>query len=282
MNAWTDDDPPTAMTAAPEASAPPPRLPGVWNGLGTVVLYFVLQFGISLFVGLIAGFALAVTYAARAAAQHQKVDAEAIKQLALQPEVRISIVLVTLVVTALVMLWFIHRRWRPLWATAQPPGLGFTRSRSLWWFLIAIAAGVVMAIPGGMLAQWLAGPHAPKQDISLWAHSVSLGLRIPLAVATVCIVPIVEEAIFRGVLLSGLMRRTHVVVAVLLSALVFGLVHLPDFKFAWYPVPTLVLMGLLLAWLRLHSRSIWPSVTAHATNNLVAAVTWFVVTHPHP
>ncbi|HET7932373.1 MAG TPA: type II CAAX endopeptidase family protein [Rhodanobacteraceae bacterium] len=265
-----------------EVAPPPPRQPGIWSGLGTVLLYFVLQFGVSLIVGLLAGFAIAISYIIGAGMQHAKFDADAIKQLVQQPDIRISIVLATLVVTAVVMLWFIHRRWRPLWSVAQAPGFGFTRSRSLWWFVIAAVAGLVAAIPGGMLAQFLAGPHAPRQDISLWAHSVSLGLRIPLALATVCIVPIAEEAIFRGVLLSGLMRRMHVLLAVLLSALIFGAVHLPDFKFAWYPIPTLVLLGLLLAWLRVHSRSIWPSITAHATNNLVAAVTWFLVTHPHP
>lgn len=281
VNAWTDDNV-SEPNPASEAASPPPRQPGIWSGLGTVVLYFLLQFGVSLIVGLVAGFAVATSYAINARMHHAKVDANAIKQLVLQPDVRISIILVTLVVTAVVMLWFIHRRWRPLWSLAQAPGLGFTRSRSLWWFLIAAAAGLVSAIPGGMLAEFLAGPHAPKQDISVWAQSVSLGLRVPLALATVCVVPIVEEAIFRGVLLSGLMRRMHVLLAVLLSALIFGAVHLPDFKFAWYPIPTLVLLGLLLAWLRVHSRSIWPSITAHATNNLVAAVTWFVVTHPHP
>ncbi len=280
MNAWTDDKLPESGPVADVAS--PPRQPGIWSGLGTVLLYFVLQLGVSLIVGLAAGVGVAVSVAVNAGMHHTKVDQNAIKQLVLQPDVRISIILVTLVVTAVMMLWFIHRRWRPLWSVAQAPGLGFTRSRSLWWFLIAVTAGLVSAIPGGMLAEFLAGPHAPKQDISLWAHSVSLGLRVPLALATVCIVPVVEEAIFRGVLLSGLTRRMHVVLAALLSALIFGAVHLPDFKYAWYPLPTLVLLGLLLAWLRVHSRSIWPSITAHATNNLVAAVAWFVVVHPHP
>jgi membrane protease YdiL (CAAX protease family) len=281
VNECTDDTLPEPTPAAAAAS-PPPRKPGIWSGLGTVVLYFVLQFGVSLIVGLLAGFGIAVSYAIKAGMQHTKVDADAIKRLVLQPDVRISIILVTLVVTAMVMLWFIHRRWRPLWSVAQAPGLGFTRSRSGWWFPIAVVAGLVSAIPGGMLAELLAGPHAPKQDISLWAHSVSLGLRVPLALTTVCVVPVVEEAIFRGVLLSGLTRRMHVLLAVLLSALIFGAVHMPDFKFAWYPVPTLVLLGLLLAWLRVHSRSIWPAITAHATNNLVAAATWFLVVHPHP
>jgi membrane protease YdiL (CAAX protease family) len=61
---------------------------------------------------------------------------------------------------------------------------------------------------------------------------------------------------------------------------IFGPVHLPDFKFAGYPGPALILLGLVLAWLRVRTRSLWPSITLHATNNLVAAVAWLLVSHP--
>jgi len=67
--------------------------------------------------------------------------------------------------------------------------------------------------------------------------------------------------------------------AVVVSAVIFGCAHLPDFKFAWYPVPALVLLGLLLAWLRVRTGSIWPPITAHATNNFIAALAWFLAAH---
>lgn len=276
------DDAALATTAPPAPEPPHPRVPGVWSGLGSVVLYFALQLGISLMVGMVAGFGIAISLAVNAAAHHLKVDQAAIKQAAAQPDVRIAIVLITLVATAAVMLWFIRNRWRELWPIAQPPGFGFTAPARKAYFLLAVVVGIAMAYFGGLLATALAGPHAPKQDISVWAHSVTLGLRIPLALATVCVVPVVEEALFRGVLLTGLMRRMHVAWAVLASGLVFGLVHLPDFKFAWYPIPSLVGFGLLLAWLRLQSRSLWTSITAHATLNAVGAIGWFLASTPHP
>ena len=95
----------------------------------------------------------------------------------------------------------------------------------------------------------------------------------------VCVAPFVEELVFRGVLLSGLASRMHIGWAMLVSAIVFGCVHLPDFKFAWYPVPALILLGLVLAWLRVRTRSLWPSITLHAANNFFAVLGWFLVTH---
>ena len=53
----------------------------------------------------------------------------------------------------------------------------------------------------------------------------------------------------RSTLLPVAWSRVPVGWAMLASAVVFGCVHLPDFKFAWYPVPALVLLGLAAAWL---------------------------------
>ncbi|MEO8994469.1 MAG: CPBP family glutamic-type intramembrane protease [Rhodanobacter sp.] len=35
-----------------------------------------------------------------------------------------------------------------------------------------------------------------------------------------------------------------------------------------------------LAWLRLRSKSIWPSVLAHGVNNLLAVLGWFIAVKP--
>lgn len=279
MTRWLDE--PSASDAdVPES--PHPRLPGVWSGIGTVVLYFALQFGMALAMGALVGVAIAIGYAVSAGIHHVKVDPAVIQHLTQSADARVVSIVLTLATAAAVMLLFIHRCWGSLWTVSRPPGLGFTRPANSWYFPLAIITGLAAVFLGGLLAHALAGDHAPKQDINLWARSVSMGLRVPLALVTVCIAPLVEELIFRGVLLSGLMRRMHVGWAALLTALIFGCVHLPDFDFAWYPVSTLVLFGLLLAWLRLKSRSLWPAVAAHATNNLVAVIGWFVIVHPHP
>lgn len=86
----------------------------------------------------------------------------------------------------------------------------------------------------------------------------------PLAafVALVIIAPITEEALFRGMVLRGLLRRYGPWRASLVSALLFGLVHV-------YPAQIMpaFLLGLLLAAVHLRTGSLWPCVWMHAVVN---------------
>ena len=97
-----------------------------------------------------------------------------------------------------------------------------------------------------------------------------------MTLVVVTVGPLVEELLFRGVLLSALLRRCHVGWSVAITSLLFALIHLPGLQFQWYGLPDLALLALLLAWLRLHSGSIWPAVLAHGLNNLLAVLPWFV------
>jgi membrane protease YdiL (CAAX protease family) len=144
----------------------------------------------------------------------------------------------------------------------------------------AIVLGFIVLL-GGAITHALAGPHPVRQDVAVMASQASLGMRLLLALLVVCVAPFVEELVFRGVLLSGLASRMRSGPAIAVSALIFGCAHLPDFKFAWYPVPALVLLGLVLAWLRVRTRSLWPSITLHAANNFFAILAWFVAGKPH-
>lgn len=255
--------------------SPSPRMPGIWSGLGIVVLYFVLQLAVAVLLGAIAIFG----YGVAMGMQGRKASTGAIMQWIQSPDIKTGFTVATMTVVAALMLWFVRRLWRGQWKLADPPGFGFVRPRRGIWFLYAVVAGIAAVVLGGLMAQLLAGEHPVKQDVAVMGQQVSLGMRVLLALLVVCVAPLVEELIFRGVLLSGLMRRMKTGWAVAISALVFGCVHLPDFKFAWYAIPTLVLLGVVLAWLRLHSRSLWPAVTAHAANNLVAVIGWFAVLH---
>ncbi|HLI18850.1 MAG TPA: CPBP family glutamic-type intramembrane protease [Rhodanobacteraceae bacterium] len=63
------------------------------------------------------------------------------------------------------------------------------------------------------------------------------------------------------------------------SLAIFRYAHLPDSRFAWCPVPALILLGIVLRWLHVRTRSLSPSITLHATNNFVAVLAWFLVSH---
>ncbi len=269
------ESPPHTDTASPGASAPP-RVPGPWGGIAMVVLYFLLQ----LAVGLLVGIVLAIGYVTMGTAQGH--GAETAMDWLQAPSGKVVLTIVTLPIVAAVMLWMIRHRWRAQWSLARPPGLGFTAPPNGWFYLLAIIVAGGWAVGGALLTQLLAHGHAVQQDVTVMGSQVSFGMHLLLAVVVVCVAPVVEEALFRGVLLSGFMRVMPAAWAVVASAVIFGGVHYPDFGFAWYPLPTLMVFGALLGWIRLESRSLWPAIVLHATNNLIAVTAeWIILARGH-
>lgn len=107
-------------------------------------------------------------------------------------------------------------------------------------------------------------PHRPLG----WVFSI---LAIAVAPA-VC-----EEILFRGLLTPVLQKVAGASVAIVVSAALFGAIHvdgLRDGTSVYYRVPFAFILGMLLARLRIDSRSLWPSMIAHATLN---ATTFLVV-----
>jgi membrane protease YdiL (CAAX protease family) len=76
------------------------------------------------------------------------------------------------------------------------------------------------------------------------------------------IAPIIEELIFRGVIMHGLMRNYSKFTAVFVSALLFALFHLNPWQF-----PATFILGLLLGILMLRTRNIYLCILGHAINN---------------
>jgi len=277
MDLPTENTP--AVSDATATAQPVEKRHGVWSGLGIVALYFLLQFGLGILFGVIAGFVLMFKAAFDAGLHHRALpDARAVMQaLMANPDTRVVFIVATIAAAAAVMILLIRQFWRVQWSRADLPGFGFTPPAKKHAYLIAVLLGAAVLLLGGPLTHLLAGHQQVNQDVSVLAGNVSIGMRLLLALLVVCVAPFVEELVFRGVLLSGFASRMPIGWAMLASAAVFGCVHLPDFKFAWYPVPALVILGLASAWLRVRTRSLWPSITLHATNNFIAAIAWFVV-----
>jgi len=89
------------------------------------------------------------------------------------------------------------------------------------------------------------------------------------AVFKVAIVaPVVEELIFRGLILQGFRRNYNSFVAVLMSALLFALFHLNPWQF-----PATFILGLLLGWIVVRTNSIFLAILGHSINNLLVLIT---------
>ncbi|MDF4004562.1 CPBP family intramembrane metalloprotease [Luteibacter sp. PPL552] len=239
--------------------AVPARAPGLVETILCIAGYFALQFG---FGGLFGGLSqwLSRTFPQRVPDQ---------------PDRLIVVVILALLSSAAVTITLMVRRWGARATDGGVLGLGFTPPDGRY---VAIATGLGFAAPivGGLLTQWLAHGHDVSQAVADIADKAHVGMRIALLPAAVLVGPLVEEVLFRGALLATLRARLGDSGAIAISAAVFGLVHLPDLDWLWYAVPDLALVGLFCAWLRVRSRSLWPAFVAHAVNNALATVGWFI------
>jgi membrane protease YdiL (CAAX protease family) len=127
-----------------------------------------------------------------------------------------------------------------------------------WLQLVLVAAGFVATV---LLT------HAEYR-----ARGTSFGVAGPAFNVLVC--PIYEELIFRGWILGRLAHRRPAWLAIAVSSLLFGLLHLRNIF--WLDTGALVrsmlftgvVLGPLLAWVTLRCRSVWPAVILHYANNL--------------
>jgi uncharacterized protein len=87
----------------------------------------------------------------------------------------------------------------------------------------------------------------------------------------VVIAPVVEELIFRGVIMHGLMQNYSKGTAVFFSGLLFALFHLNPWQF-----PATFVLGMILGWIMIRTRNIGLCITGHAINNLLVllSITW--------
>ena len=99
--------------------------------------------------------------------------------------------------------------------------------------------------------------------------------RLSWAVMTVTVAPVVEELLFRGALVTGLLyiigtlhihSDVNILLSILFAALAFGFAHLGR---TGTPLLATVLMGIVYGWLRVRSASTAVAAAAHSAYNLV-------------
>lgn len=101
-------------------------------------------------------------------------------------------------------------------------------------------------------------------------------------VAAAVIAPLGEEVLFRGYLWHAFQRHYGVAWALIATAVLFAVGHSTSAsQGAIVLVSQTTVMGLLLAWIRHKSGSIWAGCIAHACNNSIAvAIVTYCINHP--
>jgi hypothetical protein len=100
----------------------------------------------------------------------------------------------------------------------------------------------------------------PEFIRSMMSDLVSKGASSIIAV--VIVAPVMEELIFRGLILNGLLSQYSIKKSVLVSAIFFMLFHLNPYQFAGA-----FIFGILSAYIFLATRSLLPCILCHALFN---------------
>jgi uncharacterized protein len=134
-----------------------------------------------------------------------------------------------------------------------------------------VVVPMLMVVPGlfflmGLLSnlvQSLLPMSEAQQDIFTDMEQMSA---IPV-VFTCIVAPLLEEMLFRGVILRSFLHQYSRKEAILWSALIFGLAHMNA-----YQLVTAFVLGAVLGWLYERTRSLWPSILLHATFNTLVTL----------
>lgn len=100
-----------------------------------------------------------------------------------------------------------------------------------------------------------------------------------LSLIAVTLGPLMEELFFRGFMYPVLARRIGAVWGVVLTALPFGLIHLPQYGWAWSAGLVVFLVGVVCGAVRAATRSVGASFLVHVGYNGTQMIFAIVATH---
>jgi hypothetical protein len=86
-------------------------------------------------------------------------------------------------------------------------------------------------------------------------------------IGSAILTPILEELVYRGIVYTRLKRHLGIIPAVLLSALIFGLMHFNIVQFIYAFV-----LGIMLALFMEHTGHLYGAIAGHMTVNLISVV----------
>lgn len=151
--------------------------------------------------------------------------------------------------------------------------VGFVVESSDWWGIFAgMGLQLVIAVVTAPIILWFWPDGPPIQSVAEVAQTSETLVEQLAIIAVVAVgAPIIEEIIFRGMLLSVLARTLAKWPSILASAAIFSAIHLFDPN-AVAVVPGLFLLGVVLAWVALKRGNLSLAIALHSGINLLAAI----------
>ncbi|MFZ0967394.1 MAG: type II CAAX endopeptidase family protein [Candidatus Acidiferrales bacterium] len=280
MGTFESGPPPDGTNPPPEAPPPIPPFPSAelnllkypedlrvrWGWLDIFVFVLVslaLYFGSA--VVLVIGFVAKGTN---------------IQQLQHSPQTLALFFIINTVMASLGQLGFLYLRTRVL------TGAPFWRSLG-WWSFDSLALDprrvVAYCVFAGFTLSFLVNTvsnyvgHKGQLPIEIYFQDRrSIFLLMLLAVT---IAPLVEEMIFRGYIYPVVARSLGIPTGVILTGILFGLLHAPQLSGAWAQIGLLVVVGIVFTYIRAVSRTVLASYLTHLSYNGYIFIYTMIQTH---
>ena len=214
--------------------------PNLWQAIWLLFLYILIQVGVGVLMGI-----LRLTYGERL---HEE---------------NLLIGLLQLAGFLLLLFWIFRRTDRSWNDVSQLMRIDFD-----WrvWPCVAISvAGMVVVLDELDKAVTLL---IPMSDFFENVFQSTAGRKTTYSAAffvAVFVAPLIEELLYRGVILCGLLGNYTRSYAVVWSAILFGVGHLNPWQ-----LPPALIWGLVFAWWVILTGSLWPALVAHALHNFVS------------
>lgn len=150
----------------------------------------------------------------------------------------------------------------------RPEMFQITSLKPLDYLLTLLAFGLIYAYYGKLL---FVGAN-PDFDLVFFRHSPQAFL---VALQPFIVGPILEELVYRGVLMTSFFEKSKFYLDCLLSAVMFSVAHLSSYGLSLEVFKNYAFLGLILAILFRKTRSIYPSILVHMAWNIY--LSWHLI-----
>jgi membrane protease YdiL (CAAX protease family) len=164
-----------------------------------------------------------------------------------------------------------HPFWRTLgWRKLMPANPRLPKS-PLAYFFAGCGLSMIVAL---MTASMKTPESTPMEELFKYPHTAMMFVAMAVFVA-----PLVEETLFRGYLYPMFARSFGVTPAILVTGVLFGLMHGAQLGWTWGLVGMLTMVGIVFTLVRARTGTVFASFLMHLGYNLLISLATGLSTH---
>ena len=161
--------------------------------------------------------------------------------------------------------------WRTVGWRRFEPGSGSTSSRALRYFFAGSGLALFVGLAGSRINP---KEHLPIQELFKDRNGLLLLMSLAVLVA-----PLVEETLFRGYLYPLFARSFGVPAGIVLTGVLFGLLHGAQLGWTWGLISLLTVVGIIFTYVRARTGTVLASYLLHSGYNSMIAISTIAAMH---